>query len=153
MAGSWRQELMQKPWRGAAYWLGFLGLLSLLSCRTQDYQHRKGTNQWTGPFHWSLTEEMPYSWILCRHFHSTEAPFSLVALAWVKLTQKMSLYWYTFIKWALSPHISSYPEGNVFLFPNTKLSSLASWIEEQPNDKVNILAFSSNRWYGMSLET
>jgi hypothetical protein len=23
-AGTWRQELMQRPWRGAAYWLTFL---------------------------------------------------------------------------------------------------------------------------------
>jgi hypothetical protein len=29
-AGTWRQELMQKAWRGAAYWLSSCGLLSLL---------------------------------------------------------------------------------------------------------------------------
>jgi hypothetical protein len=29
-AGTWRQELMQKPWRGAAYWLVPHGLLNLL---------------------------------------------------------------------------------------------------------------------------
>jgi hypothetical protein len=39
-AGTWRQELMQRPWRGAAYWLASPGLLSLLSYRTQDYQPR-----------------------------------------------------------------------------------------------------------------
>jgi hypothetical protein len=32
--GTWRQELMQRPWRGVAYCLAFLGLLSY---RTQDY--------------------------------------------------------------------------------------------------------------------
>ena len=37
---TWRQELMQKPWRCAAYWLVSHGLLSLLSCRTQDHQPR-----------------------------------------------------------------------------------------------------------------
>jgi hypothetical protein len=36
-AGTWRQELMQRPWRGAVYWLASPGLLSLLSYRTQDY--------------------------------------------------------------------------------------------------------------------
>ena len=29
-AGTWRQELMQRPWRRAAYWLVLHGLLSLL---------------------------------------------------------------------------------------------------------------------------
>ena len=37
-AGFWRQEPMQKLWRGAAP-----DLLSLLSYRTQDYQPRDGT--------------------------------------------------------------------------------------------------------------
>jgi hypothetical protein len=42
-AGAWRQKLMQRPWRDAAYWLAPCGLLSLLSYRTQDYQPRDGT--------------------------------------------------------------------------------------------------------------
>jgi hypothetical protein len=37
------QELMQRPWRSAAYWLAPHGLLSLLSYRTPDYQARDGT--------------------------------------------------------------------------------------------------------------
>ena len=41
-AGTWRQELTQRPWRDAAYWLVSPGLLSLLSYRTQDYQPRDG---------------------------------------------------------------------------------------------------------------
>jgi hypothetical protein len=41
-AGTWRQELMQRPWRGAAYWLASPGLLSLLSYRTLDHQPRDG---------------------------------------------------------------------------------------------------------------
>ena len=49
-AGTWRQELMQKPWRGAAYWLALHGLLSLLSYRTQDHQPRDGpTHNGLGP--------------------------------------------------------------------------------------------------------
>ena len=44
MAGFWRQELMQRPWRAAAaYWLTSPGLLSLLSHRTQDPQPRDST--------------------------------------------------------------------------------------------------------------
>jgi hypothetical protein len=30
-AGTWRQELIQRAWRGAAYWLASPGLLNLLS--------------------------------------------------------------------------------------------------------------------------
>jgi hypothetical protein len=33
----WRQELMQRPWRRATYWLVLLELLSLLSYRAQDH--------------------------------------------------------------------------------------------------------------------
>jgi hypothetical protein len=41
-AGTWRQELMQRPWR--VLLTGFLlGLLSLLSYRTQDHQPRDET--------------------------------------------------------------------------------------------------------------
>ena len=36
--GTSRQALMQRPWRGAAYWLIPCGLLSMLSYRTEDYQ-------------------------------------------------------------------------------------------------------------------
>ena len=43
--GTWRQQLMQRPWR-----VLFIGLLSLLSYRTQDYQARQGTTpNWLGP--------------------------------------------------------------------------------------------------------
>jgi hypothetical protein len=38
-----KQELMQRPWRDVTYWLASLGLLSLLSYRTQDYQPRDDT--------------------------------------------------------------------------------------------------------------
>jgi hypothetical protein len=34
---------MQRPWRGAVYWLAPRSLLSLLSYRTQDHQPRDGT--------------------------------------------------------------------------------------------------------------
>jgi hypothetical protein len=67
-AGTWRQELMQSPWKGAAYWLASPGLLSLLFYRTQDYQPRDGTTH-NGPSNpWSLIEKMPYSWISWKHF-------------------------------------------------------------------------------------
>ena len=41
--GTWRQELMQRPWRDAAYWLAHHGLLSQLSYRTQIHQPRDET--------------------------------------------------------------------------------------------------------------
>lgn len=37
-AGTWRQELVQRPWRRVASWLAPHGLLSLLFYRTQDHQ-------------------------------------------------------------------------------------------------------------------
>ena len=42
-AGTWSQELMQRPWRDVLYWLASIGLFSLLSYRTQDHQPRDGT--------------------------------------------------------------------------------------------------------------
>jgi hypothetical protein len=41
-AETWRQELMQRLGRGAAYSLASPGLLSLLSYRTQDHLPRDG---------------------------------------------------------------------------------------------------------------
>jgi len=49
-AGAWGQELMQRTWRGTAYWLASPGLLSLLSYGTQDHQPRDGTTH-KGPSH------------------------------------------------------------------------------------------------------
>ena len=66
-AGTQRQELMQRPWRDAAYWLASHSFLNLLSYRTQDHQPRDCTNI-NGPSHpCSLIEKMPYSWISWRH--------------------------------------------------------------------------------------
>jgi len=49
-AGTGRQELKQRPWRITAYWLASHGLLSLLSCRTEDHQPRDGaTHSGLGP--------------------------------------------------------------------------------------------------------
>jgi hypothetical protein len=45
-----KQELMQRPWRDATYWLASPSLLSLLSYRTQDYQPRDGSTH-NGPSH------------------------------------------------------------------------------------------------------
>jgi hypothetical protein len=55
---------------GAAYWIASPGLLSFLSSRTQDYQHRDGTtHNGLGSLHpWSIIEKMSYSWISWRHF-------------------------------------------------------------------------------------
>jgi hypothetical protein len=40
--GTWRQKLMQRPWRDAAYWLAPHGFLNLLSYNTQEYQLKDG---------------------------------------------------------------------------------------------------------------
>jgi hypothetical protein len=50
-AGTWRQELMQRAWRGAAFWLAPHGLFSLLSYRTQDQLPTQGgiTHNGQGP--------------------------------------------------------------------------------------------------------
>lgn len=37
------QELMQNPWRSAAYWLSCCNLLSLFSYNTQDHESKGGT--------------------------------------------------------------------------------------------------------------
>jgi hypothetical protein len=69
-ARAWRQKLIQRLWRDAAYWISSHGLLILLSYRTQDY-HPKGWQhpQWAGPSSpCSLIEKIPYSWISWRHF-------------------------------------------------------------------------------------
>jgi hypothetical protein len=59
-AGTFRQELMQRPWRGAAHWLVHHGLLRLFSDRTQDHQHKMTppTVGWALP-HQSLIKKMP----------------------------------------------------------------------------------------------
>ena len=41
--GTSRQQLMQRPWRGAAYWLTPHGLLSLLPQGSQNHQPSDGT--------------------------------------------------------------------------------------------------------------
>ena len=68
---TWRQEPMQRSWRGAACWIASHGLLSLLSYRTRTTSPgmAPSTMHWV-LLHWSLTEKMPYSWISWRHFLS-----------------------------------------------------------------------------------
>jgi hypothetical protein len=39
----WRQELTQRTWKSAAYWLDPNGVLGLLSYSTQDLKLRVGT--------------------------------------------------------------------------------------------------------------
>ena len=60
-AGPWRQELMQRPWRGAAYWL-FLGACSvcfLIENRTTSPGMTLTTMGRTPPYQ-SLIKKMPY---------------------------------------------------------------------------------------------
>jgi hypothetical protein len=60
-AGTWRQELMQSPWRDVTYWFASPGLLSLLSYRTQVYQPRDATTHNGHSHSWLIIEKMPYS--------------------------------------------------------------------------------------------
>jgi hypothetical protein len=53
-AGAWRQELMQRPWRSAAYWLALHVLLCLFSYTTQDHLQRRGR------VGWKLLQNWPY---------------------------------------------------------------------------------------------
>jgi hypothetical protein len=69
IAGTRRQELMQRPWRGAAYWLAPHGFISQLSYSTQD--HHPGDNTPTMSWallHQSLIKKIPYVLISWRHF-------------------------------------------------------------------------------------
>jgi hypothetical protein len=82
---------MQKPWRDVTYWLAFPGLPSLLSYRTQDHQPRDGTPQ-KGPS--PLVHQPRKCPTAGSHGGTspTEAPFSVITLACVKLTHKTSQY-------------------------------------------------------------
>jgi hypothetical protein len=64
----WRQELMQWPWRGAAYWLVHPDFLSLALYRTKDHLPRDGTiNNGCVLPHQSLIKKVSYSQNLWRH--------------------------------------------------------------------------------------
>lgn len=77
----------ERPWKGAAYWLASLGLLSLFSYWTQDQQPRDATtHKGLGLLHWSLIEKMHYSWGIS----STEAPSFLMTLTCIRLTEPAS---------------------------------------------------------------
>lgn len=68
-AVTWRQKLMQRPWRGDAYWVAPHGLPCLLSYSTQVHQTRDGTTQnGLGLPDQSLLKIIPYSWVLWGHF-------------------------------------------------------------------------------------
>ena len=55
-AGTWRQELMQRSWRNAAYWLAHHDLLKLLYYRTRA-SAQKMTPPTTG---WALPHQSVY---------------------------------------------------------------------------------------------
>jgi hypothetical protein len=81
---------MQRPWRDVSYLFVSLGLLSLLSYRTQDYQPRDGTTH-NGPSPTLITnwENAPTAG---SHGGTspTEAPFFVITPVCVKLTHKTS---------------------------------------------------------------
>jgi hypothetical protein len=79
------RKLIQRPSRNVTYWLASLGLLSLLSYRTQDYQPRDGTAH-KGPF--PLDHQLRKCLTAGSHggISPTETP------TFVKLTHKTSQY-------------------------------------------------------------
>ena len=86
--GTWKQELIHRPWRGGDYWVVLHGLLKPASYKTQDHQPRDGIT-YNGPGPPLLIT----NWEKCLTdgchggVSLTEVPFSLMTLAWVKLTQ------------------------------------------------------------------
>jgi hypothetical protein len=71
--------------------LASLGLLSLLSYRTQDYQPRDGPTHKRPSHPWSLIEKMPYSWSSWRHFLNWSF-FLCDNSSCVKLTQNQPVH-------------------------------------------------------------
>lgn len=90
-AGSWRQELMQTPWTGAAYQTVLCDLFILLSYRTQDQQPRDGKNHNSLRPSPSITKKISYrpayNPIMEAFFFNIEAPSSQMTLGHVMLTQ------------------------------------------------------------------
>jgi hypothetical protein len=65
-AGTWRQELMQRPW-GVYLLACFPWLAQLIEPRTTSPGVAPPTMGWALP-DWSLIEKMTYSWISWGHF-------------------------------------------------------------------------------------
>ena len=72
---------MQRPWRGAAYWLALHGLLSQLSYRTQYHQPSDGpTHDGLGPPPSITNLENALQSHLMEAFFSVEAPSFQITL-------------------------------------------------------------------------
>jgi hypothetical protein len=68
-AGTWRQELMQRPWRELLTGLFMVAFSAcfLIEPRATSSGMATPTLGWNFP-HQSLINKMPYSWILWGHF-------------------------------------------------------------------------------------
>lgn len=102
-AGTWRQELMQRPWSSAAHWLAPCGLVRLFSYRKQDHQTRDSTthNELDPPH-----KKMTYSWILQRCFSqwSLSVQITLACVkTWVASTDAQWFFISTLFFTALFP--------------------------------------------------
>jgi hypothetical protein len=90
-AGTRRQELTQKLYRGAAYWVAPYSLLSLLSYRAQDIQPRHATaHSVLSPLPSITNWKLPKSWISGR-FPQLRL-FSMMTLACITLTQNQPVF-------------------------------------------------------------
>jgi hypothetical protein len=98
-------EAVAEAMKGSAYWLASPGLLSLSSYKTQDYQPRDG------PTH---NESFLINHYLRKHLtvgshggiFSMEAPFSVITLPYVTLTQKISQYSWIYTLMSLYQYFS-----------------------------------------------
>lgn len=75
-AGTWKQEVMQRPRRGAVYWFAHHGLLSLLLIGPKTCLGMEPPMMgWALPRQ-SVIKKMVYSWILGGHFLNQGSLFS-----------------------------------------------------------------------------
>lgn len=87
--------MMQRPQRDAAYCLAPHGLLSLFSYRIQDHQSRDGPTHSKLDSPPVITEKMPYSRILLRHFLNQCSLLSKQSLLCVSTLHKTSQHNFT----------------------------------------------------------
>ena len=80
---------MQRPWKGAVYWLAFHGFSACLLMKTQDHQPRGITSHMRNILHQSLIKKIPTDCPTTQSYGNTfsiEDPSSQMTIACVKST-------------------------------------------------------------------